>query len=223
MFESEMILSRIRNSGIHFFKKIGLRPERSCEYDFAFKSIPIHVDKILDVGSTGSLFPLKLAKAGFKVHVIDSRLYHEKHRNLKVIKGDITQNNFSYDYFDIISCISTIEHIGLSAYGDPECKNGDFNAFKEFKRIIKNDGYLIITTPFSKHYCLKTLGKTVERIYNWDRLKKLFEGWNIINEEYYIPIGKFNWKRTGRAEAEKVYKPYERSNLSCYLLEKNKK
>ena len=216
-----MMISRIRNSGIYFFKKIGLQPERSCEYDFAFKCIPNNADTILDVGSTGSLFPLKLAKAGFKVHVIDSRKYPEKHKNLEITMGDITNNNFSDNYFDIISCVSTIEHIGLSAYGDPKFNNGDFNAFNEFKRIVKKKGFLIITTPFSKKYCLKSLGETVERIYNWDRLKKLFEGWDIIREEYYIPIGKFNWKRTERLEAEKVYKQYERSNLSCYLLKKN--
>ena len=92
---------------------------------------------------------------------------------------------------------------------------------KEFKRILKKDGRLILTTPFAGEYKVLSSGNTYEKIYNYETLGVLFEGWNIQKEEYYIPKKWKHWIKTTRGEAEKVYEIYPRSNVSCFVLRRN--
>lgn len=120
----EKISARVMDSGIKLFAVFGYHTSRGREYDFVMNNIPSKGDRILDVGSTGSLLPLKLAKKGYDVYVIDVRRYHENHPNLTVVNTDIKNTSFSDDFFDVITCISTIEHIGLGAYGDPKYDGG---------------------------------------------------------------------------------------------------
>jgi len=128
----EKISARVTDSGIKIFAILCYHTSRSREYDFVMNNIPSKGNRVLDVrvldvGSTGSLLPLKLAKKGYDVYVIDVRGYHEKHPNLTVVNTDIRKPPFSDDFFDVITCVSTIEHIGLGAYGDPKYDGGGAN------------------------------------------------------------------------------------------------
>ncbi|NIA11303.1 MAG: methyltransferase domain-containing protein [Nitrospiraceae bacterium] len=116
----EKISARVIDFGIKIFAIFGYHTSRSREYEFAMNNIPSKGNRISDVGSTGSLFPLKLAKKGYEVYAIDVREYHEKHPNLTVVSTDIENTPFSDDFFDVITCVSTIEHIGLGGYEDPK-------------------------------------------------------------------------------------------------------
>ncbi len=217
----ERISARVRDAGIGVFAAFGYHTSRSREYDFVIDNLPPKGNKILDVGSTGSLLPLKLAKKGYDVHSIDVRSYHEKHPNLTTLCTDIKDTPFTDDFFDAIICVSTIEHVGLSAYGDPEYDGGDVLSMKEFRRILKEDGRLILTTPFAGEYKVLHWRDTYERIYNYEKIRALFTGWGILKEEYYIPQKMRHWIKATRNEAEKVYASYDKSNLSCFVLEKN--
>ena len=214
MMYKEKIFARMIDIGIKAFSIFGRHTSRSIEYNFAMRNI-FSKGELLDVGSTGSLFPLKLANNGYNVYAVDVRKYHEKHPNLTV-----KNTPFPDKFFDMITCISAIEHIGLSAYGDPKYEKGDRLAMKEFKRILKTNGRLILTTPFSGEYKIMSLKNTYERIYNYEKLSCLFQGWLIKKEEYYIPKKWKYWIKTTREEAEKIYDIYQRSNLSCFVLEK---
>jgi len=214
------LLARAKDIGMKFFSFFGYRTSRTVEYDFIMRSIPSKARKILDVGSTGSLLPLKLAKQGYNVYSIDSREYHECHPNLTFMKGDILRSSFPDDFFDLVVCVSTIEHIGLGAYGDPRYENGDKLVAKEFGRILKEGGTLLLSTPFSGKYKVLPWMGSYERIYDYDRLKSLFEGWEIRLEEYYIPKKAKHWVKASRKEAEKKHKVYPRSNLICLALKK---
>jgi SAM-dependent methyltransferase len=216
------LLARARDAGLKFFSFFGYRTSRTVEYDFIMKNIPSKTRKILDVGSTGSLLPLKLAKLGFDVYSIDSRDYYERHPSLTFVKGDILRSFFPDDFFDVVVCVSTIEHIGLGAYSDPRYENGDKLAMKEFARVLKEGGTLLLTTPFSGNYKVLPWMDSYERIYNYGRLQSLFEGWEIQLEEYYIPKRAKHWVKVNRKEAEKKYKAYSRSNLVCLVLRSKK-
>ena len=216
----EKISSRMIDNAMKVFSSLGFQTSRNIEYTFALNHISSET-KLLDVGSTGSLFPLKLAKKGHMVYSIDTRKYHEKHPNLTFINTDIKKTSFQDNFFDLITCISTIEHIGLSAYGDPKYDEGDKLAINEFKRILKRNGKLIITTPFAGEYTIMPLEKSHERIYNYDKLMTLFKGWEILKEEFYIPKSKKNWIQTTRDNANKSYNSHPRSNLSCFVLRRN--
>jgi len=214
------LLARARDAGMKFFSFFGCRTSRTVEYDFVMKNIPSKARKILDVGSTGSLLPLKLAKRGYNVYSIDSREYHEHHPNLTFVKGDTLKSFFPDDFFDLVVCVSTIEHIGLGAYGDPQYENGDKLAMKEFSRILKEGGTLLLTTPFSGKYKVLPWMNSYERIYDYGRLKSLFKGWKTLLEEYYIPKKAKRWVKASRKEAEKMHEAYSRSNLVCLMLKK---
>jgi hypothetical protein len=91
----------------------------------------------------------------------------------------------------------------------------------EFKRILKKNGKLIVTTPYAGEYSIKPYGETHERIYSYEKLMNLFKGWDILKEEFYIPKSKKNWIHTTREGANKTYNIYPRSNLSCFMLRRN--
>lgn len=104
----EKVSARVIDFGIKIFAIFGYPTSRSRGYDFVMNNIPSNGNRILDVGSTGSLLPLKLAKKGYEMYVIDEREYHEKHPNLTVVNTDIENTPFSDDLFDVITCVSTI-------------------------------------------------------------------------------------------------------------------
>lgn len=216
----EKMSARVTSFGIKIFSILGYHTSRSREYDFVMNNIPSKGNRILDVGSTGSLLPLKLAKTGYDVYVIDVRKYHEKHPNLTVVNTDIRNTPFSDDFFGVITCVSTIEHIGLGGYGDPKYDGGGESAMEEFKRILKKHGRLILTTPFAGEYKVLPWGDAYERIYNYEKIRALFKGWKILKEEYYIPKKAKHWIKATREEAEKICDAYQKSNLSCFVLEK---
>lgn len=205
--------------GINCYSLLGYKTCRKVEYDFAYSHIPKNKCNVLDIGSTGSLFPFYLAKKGHNVHSVDSRLYHEKHHNLKIITGDLNNVSLEENYYDVITCISTIEHIGLSAYGDPAYNDGDQQAIDLFKKLLKDEGKLILTTPFCGKYQIEKWIDSSERIYDHDKLMDLFNGFKILNQEYYIPKSHRNWIKSSENEAELQYDSYPRSNLSCFCLE----
>lgn len=61
----------------------------------------------------------------------------EKRGNIELIPGDLTKMSFPDDYFDIITCLSVIEH-GVN----------DIQYFKEMSRILKKGGLLITSTDY---------------------------------------------------------------------------
>jgi len=91
---------------------------------------------------------------------------------------------------------------------------------REFKRVLKKNGRLILTTPFAGEYKVLPWRDAYERIYNHEKILTLFRGWKILKEEYYIPAKAKDWIKATREEAEKIYTVCQRSNLSSFILEK---
>ena len=129
---------------------LGGRSNRDVEYDFAYRNVVGSCLKILDIGGCDSLLPIVLAKAGHQVTVYDFRPYPESHPNLTVLQGDFLNNSLPSGSFDIVIMISTIEHIGLGAYGAPEYPDADFTVIKEVHRILADEGKAIVTFPFNE-------------------------------------------------------------------------
>ena len=220
MINKEKILARFRDYGIKSLKLFGYHTSRSREYDFILNNVSPRKATIMDIGSVGSLLPLKIAKKGHKVFTVDTREYHEKHSNITSINKDINSTDFPENFFDEIICVSVLEHIGMSAYGDPTYKDGDELTVQVFAKILKNSGKLLITMPFAGEYKISPWLDTYEKIYDYKSVTTLFENWKIIKEEYYIPEGQKNWIKANRENAEKIHDSYPRSNLACFIFEK---
>lgn len=154
---------------------------RLIEWRFILENLPkVRKLKILDVGSTASLFIYGLAKYG-KTFGIDSRPYFEKlPKTIKFLQYDVLKMPFSDSCFDVITFISVVEHIGLSSYGGPLHDESDFKAMSELKRVLRPDGMLFMTTLVCNS-CIITANSN-ERIYNETRLNALVKDYLIEKE-----------------------------------------
>jgi len=94
---------------------------------------------ILDVGcATGALL-VSLREQGWRVTGVEispSAVYAQKERGLDVRNIPLEEINFPQESFDVILASHLIEHLN-----DPR------SFFTETNRILKNGGYLFITTP----------------------------------------------------------------------------
>ena len=179
------------------------------------------------VGCANSYIPYKMLRLGFDVYGIDIKPYILDNPSFKYFICDITKTIFPNEYFDVITAISTLEHIGLGAYGDPIYHKGDFLAVKEISRILKPEGYLFVTIPYSYEYTV-----TWQRIYDWKSISKLFNNsFIIIKAEFFAPTARFltpskdyfygggKWIAVTKEEAEQAARLYGRST-ACLLLKK---
>ena len=93
--------------------------------------------KILDAAAGKGYFSKKLKESGFEVHAIDLHPEYCKFKDLNCKEVDLN-NDLPYpeDFFDFIMCMECIEHIESS-----------YHLLREFSRVIKKGGKLIITTP----------------------------------------------------------------------------
>lgn len=201
-----------------YFAKEPLRPtDRYIEYPFVLRNLPRPPLKVLDVGSSGSFFPLLLASVGYDVYGIDIREYaivnKIKFDNFQFVKEDITKTSFPDNYFDAITAISTIEHIGISGrHGSEEDPEADKKTIDEIRRILKPRGVILLTVPFGKAKVIKPYS----RIYDGDLINKLLKGLKIENEEYYIQDKNDDWFECSKQEAGDVDAKSDRYPL-CLL------
>jgi len=174
---------------------------RTAEYRFVFKNLPPVGSTILDVGCYDSLLALKLARKDYKVYGIDTRQYLEKHPNLTFCQGDILCTSFPDEFFDAVIAVSTIEHIGLGAYGDPIHEDADAKAIREISRILRPKGSFIVTVPFAAKSKLATWQGGQERYYDTGTLRSLFHGFQVKAQEFFVGKSRFNWIGVSEEEA----------------------
>ena len=172
--------------------------ERVVDYSFVHQNINLDgKGRILDVGCHGSKLVIELASLGYETYGIDVIEYPLKHKNFTFIQGDIYKAPFPDNFFDAVTAVSTIEHVGLGRYGDPTDSDGDKKAVKEIKRILKPDGKAIITVPFGKRTIVYRKEIPLHRVYDSYALTALFSdsGLEIVKieciakkGEMYIPV-----------------------------------
>lgn len=95
--------------------------------------------KILDVGCGSATAFSVLSRFGFLFGVDKSDIAIRFCRKLNYVslkKGDVVDLPFSKANFDLVAALDLLEHI-----------QDDRKALKEFNRVLKNRGYLIVTVP----------------------------------------------------------------------------
>ncbi|WP_218934694.1 DUF268 domain-containing protein [Rosistilla ulvae] len=70
--------------------------------------------------------------------------------NLKSDAADLCDLPFANQSVESISCMHTIEHVGLGRYGDPMDANGDKKALLELQRVVAPGGKLLMVVPVGK-------------------------------------------------------------------------
>ena len=156
------------------YKIFWVNSPRNGEWDFVLQWLrPLRKFqsevKVLDVGSTESLLIYELLHRGYAVLGIDQRPYQEPNKYTEIM--DITHHYLSYKKkYDYIVAISTVEHIGLGAYGDIKNNIGDKEAIINIANLLQPNGYFIITLP-NKH-----LGTDTGRGYSYQAFNELING-----------------------------------------------
>jgi hypothetical protein len=84
--------------------------------------------------------------------------------------ADLTQLPFGEESIQSLSCMHTIEHIGLGRYGDKLDANGDLKAIAELKRVLQTGGDLLFVTPVGK----PRIEYNAHRIYSFEQIIEYF-------------------------------------------------
>ena len=91
-------------------------------------------------------------------------------------KGDLLSLPFKTNSVVSISCMHTVEHVGLGRYGDPLDPNGDLKAIAELKRVLAVDGSLLFVVPIGKaKMCFNA-----HRIYSYKQIREYFSELELI-------------------------------------------
>jgi 2-polyprenyl-3-methyl-5-hydroxy-6-metoxy-1,4-benzoquinol methylase len=187
-----------------FFSRTARLRERIFEYPLtiaALAELPVPC-RIADVGGTSSLLPLELTSLGHEVHVLDLRPCSLKHPCLFTHQINLFDNKFEDNFFDAVTCISVIEHVGLPRYGGEARPDADFEMMKEFARLIRPKGRLIISAPYGKGHDPGTEGAPMGyRIYDRKRLEKLLAKFKIEKLRFAV-IEQGVWLEKTQSEAD---------------------
>jgi 2-polyprenyl-3-methyl-5-hydroxy-6-metoxy-1,4-benzoquinol methylase len=201
--------------------------ERPIEYRFVFEQIgQYYPQRILDVGTGLTALPHLMANCGCSVTAIDNiKDYWSRglfNRHFYIINDSIVNPKIAGD-FDLITCISTLEHIE------------QFNeAVNSMFRLLKKGGRLILTCPYSDSEFIdnvyarpesdvKYLPAFKTRSYSRAALEKWTAENNakIIKQEYWqFYTGGF-WTAGKRFPIPKQVGKTDAHQISCILLEKN--
>lgn len=124
----------------------------------------VHVD------IASSLYFASLVSAFVPVKFFDYRPPRLELSNLEVSRGDLMALPFGDNEVQSISCMHTIEHVGLGRYGDPIDPEGDLKAIKELKRVLAPGGSLLFVVPVGK----AEIQFNAHRIYSFEMIMDYF-------------------------------------------------
>lgn len=104
----------------------------------------------LDIGSRIDGFVLGVA-AFRELTVLDIRASGVKNKNVRFVHGDITSKDLIISQkYDSISCLHTLEHIGLGRYGDDIDCSSYLNALENIANILTPGGRFYLSVPIGK-------------------------------------------------------------------------
>lgn len=182
--------------------RLDLVNERIVELPFAMAalgSVP-PAARILEIGSAESTFSLSAASLGFRITAVDPRPLPYTHPNLESFAGPLEQLAPPVEPFAAAFLISTIEHVGLGAYGEDAYGDGQPGAAADrallhrVRELLSPDGLLVLSTPYGP------VGVSeFERTYDDAALTKLLAGWRITERQLVVRRDPLTWEAVDHA------------------------
>jgi hypothetical protein len=117
-----------------------------------------------------------IVSAYVPVHFYDYRPADIKLDNLETKKGDLTNIPLADNSVESLSCMHTVEHVGLGRYGDAMEINGDLKAIDELKRILAPGGNLLFVVPIGK----SKIEFNAHRIYSHAQIMNYFSDLELV-------------------------------------------
>ena len=124
--------------------------------------------KHTDISS--SLYFSGIVSAFIPVDFYDYRPADLKLSNLKSMRGDLYRLPFKDGSVVSLSCMHTVEHIGLGRYGDVIDPEGDTKAINELKRVVAKNGSLLLVVPVG----IPKIEFNAHRIYSFEHILENF-------------------------------------------------
>ncbi|MGB8815781.1 MAG: DUF268 domain-containing protein [Minisyncoccia bacterium] len=132
---------------------------------------------------------------------VDFYDYRPAELNLSQLKSghvDLVKLPFTDNSIYSLSCMHTIEHIGLGRYGDPIDPEGDLKAINEIKRVLAKEGSLLFVVPIGN----PKIEYNAHRIYSYDQVLSYFQKLKLKEFSLITDSGKFMYNST-KEEADK--------------------
>lgn len=207
------------------FRKHNERPQ---EFAFLFRALGKHAPRtILDVGTGTTALPALLATCGAIVTAIDNVTDYWPdgmvNRHWHIIDDDIQRTKLSAT-FDMVTCISTLEHIR------------DYDAaMGNIMRLVRRGGHLVLTCPYTEREFVedtyRAAGADPEsakqayicRSYGRAQL----DGWlrsgggEVVEAEYWKGWTGRHWAMGSRVDPPEASSRDGDHNLACLLIRRH--
>ena len=137
--------------------------------------------KVKEIGArehvdiSSSLYFSSIVSAFVPVKFYDFRPAKLNLSNLESTSANLLNLHFESNSIGSLSCMHTVEHVGLGRYGDPIDPDGDIKAVKELSRVVSKGGSLIFVVPIGK----AKIEFNAHRIYSYDMVVKMFPEFSI--------------------------------------------
>lgn len=205
------------------FKKINERP---IEYGFVFKVLSrVCPKEVLDIGTGLSSLPHMMMSCGYITTAIDNvydywsgKLFN---RHFYIINDDIRSPKIRKK-FDLITCISAIEHI-----------NDHNKVMESIFALLNPNGHIILTTPYNEKKYIQNVYKLPEAGYgkDWPWICQIFSrkellNWlaknngKIIEQEYWQVFTGDLWSFGDRLYPPKLVEKNQKHQLTCLWIQK---
>lgn len=184
-------------------------PYKEWYVDHPWFSTRVEGSLVLDTGFIEhNFFTEELCKRKYRVYGLDRGNwdYRWKSELFTWVAQEICDPlPFEDEFFDCIVSPSLIEHLGLGHYGDKILDNGDAIAVKEFHRVLKVGGIMLVQLPFcaESRIVMSSKGRPFYRTYTKGTLETLFGGFSV-EEKSYAARKPVNWVEVGEDEANLV-------------------
>lgn len=131
----------------------------------------IHVD------ISSALYFNVIVSAFMNIRFYDYRPANVKLDNLHCDKADLLSLPFADNSVASLSCMHTVEHVGLGRYGDTLDYDGDIKAMEELNRVLAKEGNLLFVVPICGRPRIQF---NAHRIYSYRQIIENFSGLKLI-------------------------------------------
>lgn len=125
--------------------------------------------------------------------------------------ADLKKLPFPDDSIPSLSCMHTVEHVGLGRYGDELDPNGDIKAMTELKRVLAKGGQLLFVVPVGRPQLIFN----AHRIYSYEQVLDYFKGLELREFSLIPDSGGLIEKADPALVAKQEY------GCGCFLFFKN--
>lgn len=134
------------------------------------------INPAFHVDISSSLHFPTIVSAFIPVHFYDYRPADVQLGNLTSGEADLMKLPFTDNSVHSISCMHTVEHIGLGRYGDPIDPTSDLKAMSELARVVAKGGNLLFVVPVGKPKMMFN----AQRIYAYEHIMDGFKNLKLV-------------------------------------------